>query len=76
MPAAAVREDAFAAVTLGRYLPQMTKLLLVGPAPALSKPFSEVLDAEGITDPFLRNWLDMICFLLQGATTKVGLLVN
>ncbi|KAH8053223.1 all-trans-retinol 13,14-reductase [Aureococcus anophagefferens] len=61
--------DAFAAVTLGRYLPQMTKLLLVGPAPALSKPFSEVLDAEGVTDPFLRNWLDMICFLLQGATT-------
>lgn len=69
VPAAAVREDAFAAVTLGRYLPQMTKLLLVGPAPALSKPFSEVLDAEGVTDPFLRNWLDMICFLLQGATT-------
>ena len=25
-----------------------------------------ILDEEGVTDPFIRNWLDMICFLLQG----------
>ena len=70
VPSAAVREDAFAAVTLGRYGLSLATLLAVGPAPSLSKPFSEVLDQCGVTDAFLRNWLDMICFLLQGATTK------
>ena len=70
VPSAAVREDAFAALTLGRYGLSLATLLAVGPAPALSRPFSEVLDQCGVTDAFLRNWLDMICFLLQGATTK------
>ena len=46
----------------------LATLLAVGPAPALSRPFAEVLDQCGVTDAFLRNWLDMICFLLQGAT--------
>ena len=36
----------------------------------LSRPFSELLDAEGITNTYIRRWLDMICFLLQGATTS------
>ena len=70
VPSAAVREDAFAALTLGRYGLSLATLLALGPAPALSRPFSEVLDKCGVTDKFLRNWLDMICFLLQGATTK------
>ena len=66
VPSAAVREDAFAALTLGRYGLSLATLLAVGPAPALSRPFAEVLDQCGVTDTFLRNWLDMICFLLQG----------
>ena len=70
VPSAAVREDAFAALTLGRYGLSLATLLAVGPAPALSRPFAEVLDQCGVTDAFLRNWLDMICFLLQGATTQ------
>ena len=70
VPSAAVREDAFAVLTLGRYGLSLATLLVVGPAPALSRPFSEILDECGVTDTFLRNWLDMICFLLQGATTK------
>lgn len=68
VPSAAVREDAWAAMTLGRYAPALVRLLLEGPAPNLNRPFSEVLDAQGVTDKFVRNWLDMLCFLLQGAT--------
>ncbi len=37
-------------------------------APALaqsSQPFSTVLNRT-VTDPFIRNWMDMLCFLLSG----------
>ena len=26
----------------------------------------QVLDGAGIRDPFIRNWLDLLCFLLSG----------
>ena len=57
-----VRSDLGAVLTLGKALP---KLLAVQPAVAakLLRPFSEAIDGE-ITDPFVRNWLDMLCFLL------------
>lgn len=29
-------------------------------------PFSKVLDGV-VRDPFVRNWLDLLCFLLSGA---------
>lgn len=34
--------------------------------PKLVRPFSEVLDEVGVTDTFIRNWLSLLCFLLQG----------
>jgi hypothetical protein len=34
--------------------------------PKLVRPFSEVLDEVGVTDAFIRNWLSLLCFLLQG----------
>ena len=70
LPAAAVREDAAVALTLGvRYGLPFARVGALGGA-ALQRPFAELLDAEGITDVFIRRWLDMICFLLQGATTR------
>ena len=69
LPSAAVREDPFALLTMGRYAPALARVLALG-GPDLSKPFARILEAEGIKDPFVRNWLDMICFLLQGTTTR------
>lgn len=63
-PPGAVREDAGALLTLGRYAGKL-KMIPGGPM-ALSKPFSEFLKEVGITDKFICNWLDMFAFLLQG----------
>lgn len=68
LPSAAVRPDVGAIITLGRYAPAFAKLIVAGGA-SLQKPFSAILEEERVTDPFIRHWLDMICFLLQGATT-------
>ena len=69
VPPGAVRADAGVALTMGRYAPAMARLLARGGS-SLQAPFSTILDEEGVTDPFIRNWLDMICFLLQGSTCK------
>lgn len=34
--------------------------------PTLQAPFSSILAEVGITDPFIKNWLSLLCFLLQG----------
>jgi hypothetical protein len=34
--------------------------------PKLQKPFSDVVEEVPLTDPFIRNWLSLLCFLLQG----------
>jgi len=68
LPPAAIREDPFAALTLGvRFAPALAGVLTKGD---LSRPFAAFLDDLQITDSFLRNWLDMLAFLLQGATTE------
>mmetsp|Transcript_12324 Transcript_12324/g.20927 ORF Transcript_12324/g.20927 Transcript_12324/m.20927 type:complete len:399 (+) Transcript_12324:221-1417(+) len=69
LPSAAVRGDAFVGLTMGRYAPALAAVLLAGGS-SLQEPFAKILEEEGVTDPFIRNWLDLICFLLQGATTK------
>ena len=38
----------------------------VASGPALQGPFSDVMAAQGVTDPFILNWLNMLSFLLQG----------
>ncbi|GMH55184.1 hypothetical protein TrST_g2867 [Triparma strigata] len=35
-------------------------------AKELNSPFSDIVEELNITDPFVLNWLDMLCFLLQG----------
>lgn len=69
LPSAAVRADAGVVLTMGRFAPALARVLLAGGS-SLQEPFARILEEENVTDPFIRNWLDMICFLLQGATTK------
>lgn len=44
----------------------MTLLLGGTSSDSLQDPFTDVLDKLNITDPFVRNWLNLLCFLLQG----------
>lgn len=63
LPTAAVRLDWGAALTIAPFA-----LSLVKHAPNILKltgPFSRIQDTV-IRDPFLRNWLDLLCFLLSG----------
>ena len=69
LPSAAVRADAGAAITMGRYAGALGRVVVEGGGNKLNDPFRNILTEERITDQFILNWLDMICFLLQGATT-------
>lgn len=65
----ALREDGWALVTLLRFWRELPLVLRQGAR--LNEPFSNVIaevEASGdpITNKFVRNWLDMLCFLLQG----------
>ena len=63
LPTAAVRFDWGALRTAGPFLPRLLKHATN--TPKLTGPFSRIMDGV-ITDPFIRNWLDMLCFLLSG----------
>jgi len=63
-PPSFVREDPGALITFARYLPKL-KSIPGGPQ-RLSEPFSKFLDDANVTDPFIKNWMDMFAFLLQG----------
>ncbi len=67
LPAAALRGDPGIALTTARYLPAFATIP-GGPASAskMTSPFSAVLEDAGLTDPFARNWLDLLCFCLSG----------
>ncbi|MEO1070561.1 MAG: NAD(P)/FAD-dependent oxidoreductase [Cyanobacteria bacterium J06638_6] len=63
LPPAALRLDLGALQTVAPYV-----WTLLRNAPALSQsshPFSNVLDRT-IRDPFIRNWMNLLCFLLSG----------
>ncbi|MBE9128037.1 MULTISPECIES: phytoene desaturase family protein [unclassified Coleofasciculus] len=63
IPPAALRFDWGALMTAGRFAPsliQQTANML-----KLTGPFSRIIE-DVIVDPFLRNWLDLLCFLLSG----------
>jgi phytoene dehydrogenase-like protein len=65
LPPSAVRTDAFADVTLARFVPG---LLAAAPAlPEIMAPYSKFLDKNEIKHPFVRNWMETLCFLLSGA---------
>lgn len=73
LPPAAIRTDWGALVTtLGRYGPSLLKTFLqLGPqgfmgAGKLLGPFSELVDSLEIRNEFVRNWVDLLSFLLSG----------
>jgi phytoene dehydrogenase-like protein len=60
---AAVRLDWGAVLTLGRTVPTM--LQHASSIPKLIGSFDRIMDGV-VTDPFIRNWLNLLCFLLSG----------
>ncbi len=71
LPPLAMRFDFGAAISMGQYLPNTLKHL--PNILRLTSPFSKIMDGV-VTDPFIRNWLDLLCFLLSGlpASGTVG----
>jgi len=63
IPPAAFRSDWGAFWTLGRFLPSLVSQ--IGSLGTLTGSFQQVRDRV-IQDPFTRNWLDLLCFLLSG----------
>ena len=63
LPSTAVRGDAGIFLTLAAKYP-LSFLAVLKDAPQILAPFD--LEAFGVKDPFLKNYLDLIAFLLQG----------
>ena len=63
IPPAALRFDLSAAIAISRFIPSLfqhaTNVI------KLTGPFSRIIN-DVIKDPFLRNWLDLLSFLLSG----------
>ncbi|NEQ74422.1 MAG: NAD(P)/FAD-dependent oxidoreductase [Okeania sp. SIO2C9] len=63
IPPASLRFDLGAIMTMGQFLPAMAKHIFnVG---KLTGPFSGIME-NVVTDPFIDNWLNLLCFLLSG----------
>ncbi|MGF1523663.1 MAG: phytoene desaturase family protein [Leptolyngbyaceae cyanobacterium] len=63
LPPAALRFDWGALQTVAPFaLPLLSHVTRI---PDLTGPFSRLMD-RAVTDPFIRNWLDLLCFLLSG----------
>jgi len=60
----ALREDAGAILTLGRYPKELFATIQQGQA--LTEPFANIMEEMQLENKFVKNWLDMLCFLLQG----------
>ncbi|CAK9092777.1 unnamed protein product [Durusdinium trenchii] len=65
LPVPALRLDAGALLTVAPFLP---RFLAAGPlnAQQLNDPFARTVERAGVTDPFARRWLDLLCFCLSG----------
>ncbi|MFB2922617.1 phytoene desaturase family protein [Aerosakkonema funiforme] len=63
LPPAALRYDLGAVLTVGKFAPSL--LQHAANVIKLTGPFSRIID-DVITDSFIRNWLDLLCFLLSG----------
>ena len=59
-----------------RYAPSLLKSFIeMGPqgafgASKLLRPFSEIMDSLELNDPFIRNWVDLLAFLLAGVKSN------
>eukprot|EP00903_Cladosiphon_okamuranus_P006653 g6496.t1 len=61
LPSLSLRSDAWAAVTMLRFLPALQKVIPL--ADELNGPF---VPKDPVTDNFLFNWLDLLAFSLSG----------
>lgn len=64
IPSLALREDINVIFTLSKYWKGVLKALKYGKE--LNNSFATIRDELNITNKFVLNWLDMLCFLLQG----------
>jgi phytoene dehydrogenase-like protein len=67
LPPASLRYDFGALLTLGKFAPSMVQH--ASHVLKLTGSFSQVIDGV-ITDPFLLNWLNLLCFLLSGLSAS------
>lgn len=63
LPPAALRFDLGAVATVGQFAPAL--LQHVTRIPQLTGPFSQIMQGV-VRDPFIHNWLNLLCFLLSG----------
>ncbi|MBH8554226.1 NAD(P)/FAD-dependent oxidoreductase [Nostocaceae cyanobacterium CENA357] len=63
LPPAALRNDIGVALTIGRFAPSLVKH--AANIFKLTGPFSRIMD-DVVRDPFISNWLNLLCFLLSG----------
>lgn len=77
LPPLSIRSDlGVLSTAAARYAPSLFKSFVqMGPQGALGatkllRPFSEILDSLELKDPFIRNWVDLLCFLLAGVKSN------
>ncbi|XP_021891647.1 prolycopene isomerase, chloroplastic isoform X2 [Carica papaya] len=77
LPPLSIRGDfGVLSTAAARYAPSLLKSFLqMGPqgafgATKLLRPFSEIMDSLELKDPFIRNWVDLLSFLLAGVKSN------
>ena len=77
LPPLSIRSDFGVLSTVAaRYAPSLLKSFIqMGPQGALGatkllRPFSEIIDSLDIKDCFVRNWVDLLAFLLAGVKSN------
>ncbi|KAH9750847.1 Amino oxidase domain-containing protein [Citrus sinensis] len=77
LPPLSIRGDLGVLSTVAaRYAPSLLKSFIqMGPQGALGatkllRPFSEIIDSLELEDPFVRNWIDLLAFLLAGVKSN------
>jgi phytoene dehydrogenase-like protein len=67
VPPIALRSDLGGLLTTAPFIPALLQQAIR--LPQLTAPFSRITD-NVVTDPFIRNWLDLLCFMLSGLPAK------
>lgn len=67
-PSLALREDFGALITLSQFWRRL--LITLPKGEELNRSFSTIRDELNLTNKFVRNWLDLLCFLLQGLPSE------
>ncbi|KAM7265817.1 hypothetical protein ACFE04_003500 [Oxalis oulophora] len=77
LPPLSIRGDfGVLSTAAARYAPGLLKSFIeMGPqgafgATKLLRPFSEIVDSLELKDPFIRNWIDLLSFLLAGVKSN------